>query len=217
MAAILKHRQGWLRETRHTKPRLSQRELYWKVWSSLVGERSPQVYWFLPLSGLSLSFSGFTSTSFWWWWVGLSLIHYSLNKASSTFFSTYQFMCFLAHVAECGYCRTPGRFFLFWYNRNMVISISIPGSRNRCAQLNQWHMVSFSSSQTYQWETGTHCCRAHPKSTRRQEWLTFLGVLINKMSKVVFSSCPWGLDEVMTPPYQALYTFWYITLLPAPQ
>lgn len=54
---------------------------------------------------------------------------------------------FLAHVAECGYSRTPGRFFLFWYNRNMVISISIPGSRNRFAQLNQWHMVIFSSSQ----------------------------------------------------------------------
>lgn len=42
MIAVLKSSQGRLWEIRHTKPRLSWREIHWKVWSSPVGEDLPR-------------------------------------------------------------------------------------------------------------------------------------------------------------------------------
>ena len=127
MIAILKYSQGWL-WLGWAKGRYIER------YKSLLWERiSPGVYIYFSPVGVGGGVS----------------YRYSMNPASPTFFSTFQFTCFSAHVAECGCSRTPGRFSLFWCHRNQITLISIPGGRDRMAQLNEWLLGSFSPSQLW--------------------------------------------------------------------
>ena len=135
MIAILKYSQGWL----------------WLGWAKgWYIERYKTLLWERISPGMLIS--AFLSIYFYFSLVGVGggvSYHYSMNPASLTFFSTYQFTCISAHVAECGCFRTSGRFSLFWCHRNQITSISIPGGRNRLAQLSEWLPVSFSSSQLW--------------------------------------------------------------------
>ena len=135
MIAILKYSQVWL----------------WLGWAKgRYIERYKSLLWERISPGVLIS--AFLSVYFYFSLVGVGgcvSYRYSMNPASPTLFSTHQFTCFSAYVAECGCSRTSGRFSQFWCHRNQITSISIPGGRSRLAQLNEWLPVSFSSSQLW--------------------------------------------------------------------
>lgn len=146
MIAVLKSSQGCLWEIRHTKPRLSWREIHWKVWSSPVGEDLPRcVHLCLCLSlFLFLSSGGGGGAS--------HPLLYEPSISNLLFcIPIHMLFSILIHMlfsiqGRMWLSRTPGRFSLFWCNRNQITLISMPGSRNRLAQLNEWLPISFSSS-----------------------------------------------------------------------